>query len=181
MDEIKKGELSKQNFQLQTSHSNSFLPKISSESAQTMCPIPSLPWVNPAGSRLFIPSTENIRSTSSFFACKTTRASPDTAQTEDNLKDIKLSHSKCGKPKRKMLDLELPADEYIDLEEENQFEEEEVSKGPEMPCYPTKRTPEVSQRVIWNCLVTVVFSTQFAKEGSLVVMPVQGGLTIWRT
>ncbi|GFZ17053.1 hypothetical protein Acr_26g0003230 [Actinidia rufa] len=143
MDDIKRRELSKQNFQLQTSHSNSFLRKISSESAQTTCQIPSLPWLNRAGSKLSI--TENLRSTSSFFACKTTQASPETAQIEDNLKDRKLSHSKCEKPKRKMLDLELPPDEYIDLEEENQFEEENVSKVSEVPSYPTKRMPVVSQ------------------------------------
>lgn len=147
MDEIKRRELSKQNIQLQTSQSISFSPKVSSKSVQKSWQVSSSPWVNPAATRLSISSAENIQSISIFSLWESTQASPNIAQTEANLKDCKLSHSKSEKPKRKMLDLELPADEYIDSEEEeDRLGEEEVSKLPELPCYPPKRMPEVSRR-----------------------------------
>ncbi|KAL6995131.1 hypothetical protein U1Q18_005267 [Sarracenia purpurea var. burkii] len=126
MDEIRR-ELSVQTLQLQTSQPNSFLSKISLESAKRTWEIAGLPLVNPAANRPSISSAENFQSISSI--------------SEDNLVHFKMLHSKCEKRKEKMLDLELPADEYIDSEEE-----EKVSKVTEMPCHPRKRTPDVSQR-----------------------------------
>ncbi|KAF7134923.1 hypothetical protein RHSIM_Rhsim08G0149900 [Rhododendron simsii] len=122
MDEIKRRMLSDRNLQ---SDSTAFLPKISSEAVHGTSQNPSLPWVNPTASRLPASSAENFWSTSSFS---------------------ELLRSKCEKPKKKMFDLELPAEEYIDSEEEDQFQEDKVSEVSEMPCFPTKRIQEVSQK-----------------------------------
>lgn len=122
MDDVKRRILSPQNIQCQ---STSFLPKISSEAAHGTRQIPSLPWVNPTASRLSVSSAENFQSTSSFS---------------------ELSGSKSEKPKKKMFDLELPAEEYIDSEEEDEFGNKKVSELSEVPPYPTKRIQEVSQK-----------------------------------
>ncbi|XP_028084464.1 uncharacterized protein LOC114285612 isoform X1 [Camellia sinensis] len=146
MDEIKRRELSTHNNRLQTSHSSSFLFKISSEAAQRTWQTASLPWVNPAANRLPVLSSENFLSTSSFPVRRNVQAGPNTAQTEHSLKDCKLLQSNCEKPRKKMLDLELPAEEYIDSEEENEFGEGKVSEVPAVPFYPPKRMIEVSEK-----------------------------------
>ncbi|KAG5536528.1 hypothetical protein RHGRI_024081 [Rhododendron griersonianum] len=122
MDEIKRRMLSDRNLH---SDSIAFVPKISSEAVHGTSQNPSLPWVNPTASRLPVSSAENFWSTSSFS---------------------ELLRSKCEKPKKKMFDLELPAEEYIDSEEEDQFREYKVSEVSEMPCFPAMRIQEVSQK-----------------------------------
>ncbi|XP_052179942.1 uncharacterized protein LOC127793185 isoform X2 [Diospyros lotus] len=136
MDEIRRAEIAKQNLQLQRSQSNSL-------SDQRQWQTPGLPWVNLAASRPSFSTAENFQSTSSFIERKSTRAELDTVLAEANLEERKLWHSKS---KKKMLDLELPADEYIDSEEEDLYGNEKASKGPELPCYSSKKLPEDSRK-----------------------------------
>ncbi|XP_052175838.1 uncharacterized protein LOC127790381 isoform X2 [Diospyros lotus] len=142
MDEFKMRELSKQKLQLQAPHSNSFLPEISSKSAQCTWQTPGLPWVRLAACKLSTSSSENFQSVSSKWS--SSQAGPCTAQDEDGLKeDLKLSGPKLEKPRRKMLDLELPPDEYINSEEEDHPGDGKLSKVPELPYYPPERMPGI--------------------------------------
>ncbi|KAA8540999.1 hypothetical protein F0562_024863 [Nyssa sinensis] len=141
MDEIRRRELYKNQRQLQTSQSNPFLSQNSSEYPKSAWHVPSLPWVNPAGSRPSILGSENCQAALTFNELKSMQTGFYPAQTEDGSKDG------CRKSKKRMLDLELPADEYIDSEGEG-FGEEKVS---EVPCCPPTRMSEALPKSDFPC------------------------------
>uniref|UniRef100_A0A5B7AV04 Uncharacterized protein n=1 Tax=Davidia involucrata TaxID=16924 RepID=A0A5B7AV04_DAVIN len=133
MDEISRREL------LQTSQTNPFLTQNSSEYPKSAWQVPSLPWVNPAGSRPSVLSSGNFQAPIRFSEWKSMQTGSNPAQTEDGSKDGRLLEANSRKSKKRILDLELPADECIDSEGEG-FLEEKVS---EVPCYAPKRMSEV--------------------------------------
>ncbi|KAI5416633.1 uncharacterized protein LOC127073752 [Lathyrus oleraceus] len=113
MDEIKRSELHKQNVRLEASWSSSAL---SSKNAENKLCTPNLPWSASQSSVLF---AESIRLPLVFAQEKNRHIFPAHASTvtEESLKDYKLPESKCKKIGKKLLDLQLPADEYIDSDE----------------------------------------------------------------
>ncbi|CAI8583453.1 unnamed protein product [Vicia faba] len=113
MDEIKRSELHKQNVRLEASWSSSAL---SSKKAEKIFCSPNLPWSTSQSPVLF---AESIQLAPVFAQEKNRQIFPARASTvtEESLKDYKLPESKCKKVGKKLLDLQLPADEYIDSDE----------------------------------------------------------------
>ncbi|KAF8408161.1 hypothetical protein HHK36_007303 [Tetracentron sinense] len=144
MDEIKSKELHKHPLPVEKSQSSSFSSQMPSEDAQKTWHIPSLPLTNSVCSRLSISGADNIQSPLSFIKGKSIQAGPVPSQNGGSLKDCELLESKGKKLWRKMFDLQLPADEYIDGEERKQFEEEKVSGVSEVASYPPKINCEVA-------------------------------------
>lgn len=144
MDEIKRRELSKRHFQLQTSLSHPFLSQIPSESTQKMTShnAPSFPWVNSAYSRLSVINTENFQVPLSFVG-KSMQASSDYSLTKSGVKDSEFLVPKSKKFGKRMFDLELPAEQYIDSEEGEGIDDEKGSEVLEVPCYPLRKNSEI--------------------------------------
>ncbi|KAF2316079.1 hypothetical protein GH714_040874 [Hevea brasiliensis] len=69
-----------------------------------------------------------------------------TFQNEGSRKETALLESKCKKVGKRTLDLELPADEYIDSEQEESLAGETAS--PEVSCYPMKNIAEDVQKSV---------------------------------
>ncbi|XP_010258199.1 PREDICTED: uncharacterized protein LOC104598027 [Nelumbo nucifera] len=127
MDELKMKTLHKYILPAETTQSCLFSSQMSSEDSQKMWHISSLPLVNSACSRASVSGTDKMQPPFSF--CKDNNMQVDLAPTQngDSSKDCKLLESKSKKFPRKVFDLQLPADEYIDSEGET-LEEEKVSE-----------------------------------------------------
>ncbi|XP_059640079.1 uncharacterized protein LOC132282421 [Cornus florida] len=139
MDQLAGREISEHQLHLQTFQSNPLMSQNSFEYPDKTWQIPSMPWINPAGSRPSVSNAENLKASSNLL----NRAGLGPAQTEKSLKDCNLLEYKCKNTKRRILDLELPADEYINSEEREGFREEKVSVFPEGSFNPPKGMLEV--------------------------------------
>ncbi|KAK9278754.1 hypothetical protein L1049_028331 [Liquidambar formosana] len=122
----------------------SFIEEKSMQTGHDLDPsadVPSLPWVNPACDRPSVSSAENIQLPLSFTeGRKSMQAGHDFDQTEGNYKYSELLESKCQKFQKRKLDLQLPANEYVDSEEGEWFEEERDS---DVPSYSLRKISKV--------------------------------------
>ncbi|XP_061346640.1 uncharacterized protein LOC133292261 [Gastrolobium bilobum] len=109
MDEIKRNESYNHNLRLEASRSSS---------AQQICCSPNFPW-SIAQSSVLIAESVQLPLASAEEKRRQICPAPAHASTvtEESLKDSKLLESKYRKVGKKILDLQLPADEYIDSEE----------------------------------------------------------------
>ncbi|KAK7304663.1 hypothetical protein VNO77_42548 [Canavalia gladiata] len=120
MDEIKRNELHEHNLRLETSWSSSSLyysqnlPQLTTQSSVLIAKSFQLP----------LASVE----------AKSRQLCPAPAAIKESLRDPELSESTYRKVGKKILDLQLPADEYVDSESES-FENERVIKEPPLSTY----------------------------------------------
>ncbi|KAL2639595.1 hypothetical protein GLYMA_06G198000v4 [Glycine max] len=137
MDEIKRIELHKRSLRLETSLSSSSLyysqnmPWLTSQSSVLNAELIQLPLAS---------MQEKSRE-----LCPTPLAVPAPTAIKESLEDTKLSGLTCRKVGKKILDLQLPADEYIDSEGES-CENERVIKQPPLSTY----TSNGISKVVYN-------------------------------
>ncbi|KAL5544558.1 hypothetical protein UlMin_008342 [Ulmus minor] len=133
MDEMRRNEIDKHYLRFEASQSNTGLFRTSFQ-------VPRFPSTNLADSQMSAVGSENIQIPSH----KNIQACPFPAKSDSCSRDFQLSESKCKKFGKKVLDLQLPADEYIDDEDEVLLDDDEkVSKVPEVSSYHVNRSPEV--------------------------------------
>ncbi|KAK3222919.1 hypothetical protein Dsin_009944 [Dipteronia sinensis] len=134
MEEVKRKELRKNLIAAETSLSSSPLnSQITSEDARKWH-IPSLPLPNSVCAKPSISGAEDIHSPLSSMKGSSRQAGPLPFQNGDGSKDVELLESRPTKVRRKMIDLQLPADEYIDTEDGEQFRDETISGMPNYLC-----------------------------------------------
>ncbi|OVA11933.1 Protein of unknown function DUF863 [Macleaya cordata] len=138
MDEVKRKERGKYLLPVEASQSSPFSSHMQSEDAQKTWHIPSLPSADSAGSRASASGTDNMQPILEFIKVSGMQASPVPMQNGGSLKDSELLESK-SKPPRRMFDLQLPADEYIDSEEGEPIQKGKVSEVSAVASYPLKR------------------------------------------
>ncbi|XP_039044686.1 uncharacterized protein LOC120184236 isoform X2 [Hibiscus syriacus] len=127
MDEIKKKQLPKNLVRIGTSFSSSLLAsQVTTEDAHKWH-IPSFPVANFNCVRPSISGVEHSHSPLSFIKGSSIQSSSFLSQNGDNSNDVELLECRPTKMRRKMFNLELPADEYIDTEETAQFEDDTAS------------------------------------------------------
>lgn len=143
MGEMKSKELYGHNLTLEISQSNSVFSHLSTEYAQKTWHAPSLPLENPACGGESISDARHIQYPSSSVQGKNLESSPYAAQVDCCLKDFELLESKCKKVGKRILDLQLPADVYIDSEDEESYENKNVHEVPDVSNYPSKRITQV--------------------------------------
>lgn len=129
MDEVKRNEVYKHNLRLEAPRSSSAL---SSENTQKMFCLPSLPWPTAQSSVLIADSVELLKGKSRQI-CSAPAPAYASAETDESLKDYNLPESKYRKVGKKLLDLRLPADEYISTEEDE--ENGRVTEVPQVSAY----------------------------------------------
>ncbi|XP_065877929.1 uncharacterized protein [Euphorbia lathyris] len=119
MVEVKRSEFGGQHLQLENSTSNQILSETSFEYKKKTCIVSAVPWLNPTHGQSFVPSAEN-----NYVQGNMVLAGSSSVQTEGHRKESELVESNCIKVGKKILDLELPAYEYIDSEPEESLAEE---------------------------------------------------------
>ncbi|KAJ8536290.1 hypothetical protein K7X08_034691 [Anisodus acutangulus] len=122
MDEVKRRKLMADHLHLQELESKSFVSQLRSEVSQkTHNPLVlDLTSIEPSTLR-----RETFQGSSNSIACQGT----DLLTEQNVTKEWTLSSSKSSVSRKRMLDLELPAEEYIDIEDEEQFVEERPVQG----------------------------------------------------
>ena len=127
MDEIKKKELPKNRFPIEPSLSSSPLAsQITTEDAHKWH-IPSFPVANSVCARPSISGVEHSHSPLSSVKGSSNQAGPFLSQNGGNSKDVEVLECRPTKVRRRMFDLQLPADEYLDTEESEQFRHDTAS------------------------------------------------------
>ncbi|KAF8378756.1 hypothetical protein HHK36_030105 [Tetracentron sinense] len=137
MDEIKRKELFKHQMPVKTAQSSPFATQMPSEDAWKMWHVPSLPFLNSTCTRPSISGTDNMQSPLSFIKGNSMQTGPGPSQNGVSSKKCKLESSSKNF-QRRMFDLQLPADEYLDSDEEEHFKEERVSDVSMMASCPKK-------------------------------------------
>ena len=128
MDEIKRKELHKQRVPVETSLSSSPLSsQIPSEEARKWH-IPGFPLINSVCASPSVSGTENGHHPLSFMKGNGSPAGLAQFQNGGCSKDCEVLESRPTKLRRKMFNLQLPADEYIDTEDGERFGN---NKGPD--------------------------------------------------
>ncbi|XP_010258910.1 PREDICTED: uncharacterized protein LOC104598504 [Nelumbo nucifera] len=145
MDELRMKELHKYTLPVETTQSSLFSSQLSSEDAQKTRHIPSLPLVNSACSKPSVCDSEKTQPPFSFRKENGIHTCPAPTQKGSSSKD-KLSESSSKKFPRKMFDLQLPADEYIDSEEGEPLEEEKASEISVVTNYPLRNSGAAHDR-----------------------------------
>ncbi|KDP41264.1 hypothetical protein JCGZ_15671 [Jatropha curcas] len=126
MDEVKRKELYKNRMPIETSLSSSPLAsQITSEDARKWH-IPSFPLANSVCAGPSTSGIEDMHSPLSSMKGSSLQASPLLSQNGGTSKDVEMLDSRPTKVRRKMIDLQLPADEYIDTEEGEQLRDESI-------------------------------------------------------
>ncbi|OMO71910.1 hypothetical protein COLO4_27938 [Corchorus olitorius] len=127
MDEIRKKEIQKNRHPIEPSLSSSPLAsQITTEDAHKWH-IPSFPVANSICARPSISGVEDGHSPLSSVKGNSTQAGPFLSQNGGTSKDVEVLECRPTKVRRKMFDLQLPADEYIDTEEAEQFRDDTAS------------------------------------------------------
>ncbi|KAL9364974.1 hypothetical protein Peur_042847 [Populus x canadensis] len=143
MDEIKRKELPKNQLPVETSFSSSPLAsQITSEDARKWH-IPSFPLASSICARPSTSGIEDIHSPLSSLKGSSAQASPLPSQNGGASKDVEILESRPSKVRRKMFDLQLPADEYLDTEEGEQLRDENVSG---ISSYVSNRNPKIASQ-----------------------------------
>ncbi|KAE8657413.1 protein O-linked-mannose beta-1,4-N-acetylglucosaminyltransferase 2-like [Hibiscus syriacus] len=126
MDEFKKKDLQNNRIPIEPSLSSSLLAsQITTEEANKWH-IPSFPVANSLNGLPSVSAVEDTYSRLSSVKGSSNRADPLT-RNGGNIKDAEVLDCRPTKVRRKMFDLELPADEYIDTEEAEQFRDDTAS------------------------------------------------------
>ncbi|XP_065860528.1 uncharacterized protein [Euphorbia lathyris] len=126
MDEAKRKELNKNRMPVETSLSSSPLAsQITSEDARKWH-IPGFPLGNSVCAGPSTSGIEDMHSPLSSMKGSSIQASPLLPQSVGTSKDVEVLESRPTKVRRKMFDLHLPADEYIDTEVGEQQLDENV-------------------------------------------------------
>ncbi|KAM5567311.1 hypothetical protein ABKV19_015422 [Rosa sericea] len=136
MDEIKRKELHRNHMPMETSLSSSPLAsQITSEHARKW-PDSSFPLVNSVYAGPSSSGVEGIHSQSSAIKGNGPKNGLYQCQNGISSKDVEVLDSRPTKVRKKMFDLQLPADVYIDSEEGEECSDEKVSCMPS--CQSTK-------------------------------------------
>ncbi|XP_004235976.1 uncharacterized protein [Solanum lycopersicum] len=127
MEEIRRRKLVEDHLHLQALESKSFVSQLRSEisqksNCQMVLDLTSIE-----------PSTlcgETFQGSSNSIAGQRVPSSSDLLAEQNVTKERKISSSKSGASRKRMLDLELPAEEYMDIEDGEQFVRESFVQGP---------------------------------------------------
>ncbi|KDP31303.1 hypothetical protein JCGZ_11679 [Jatropha curcas] len=142
MDEVKRIRFHGHQLQVDTAQSNQIFCGPSFEYFQKKT-VSAIPWLNPTSTQFSVVGAEN-HSHLKYVEGKLKEVGCITVQTEGYGKESELLESKCKKFGNKILDLELPADEYIDSEQEESLAGETVP--PDVPGYHMKSIADDVQK-----------------------------------
>ncbi|XP_061369674.1 uncharacterized protein LOC133312490 [Gastrolobium bilobum] len=129
MNEFKRKELHRNQIPVEASFSTAPLSsQITAEDGQKWH-ISGFPVGNSTCAKTSVSGTEGIHSPVGSIKGISMQAGPISSPNGGSSKDVEVLESRPSKVRRKMFDLQLPADEYIDTEESEKLSDEKIS-GP---------------------------------------------------
>ncbi|KAF7828004.1 uncharacterized protein G2W53_019168 [Senna tora] len=127
MDEVKRKEFHRNQMPVESSFSTGhFASQITSEDGQKWH-IPGFPMPTSVGARPSISGIEGIHSPLGSAKGNSKQAGLFPSPNGSSSKDVEVLECRPSKVRRKMFDLHLPADAYIDTEESEKFSDEKIS------------------------------------------------------
>lgn len=127
MDEVKRKELLRNKIPVESSFSTGPLAsQITTEDGQKWH-ISDYPMATSVGARPSISGVEGIHSPLGSIKGKSRQAGLFPSPNGSSSKDVEVQECRPSKARRKIFDLHLPADEYIDTEESEKFSDEKIS------------------------------------------------------
>ncbi|KAL7240637.1 hypothetical protein ACSBR2_006316 [Camellia fascicularis] len=142
MDEIKTKELHKHLIPMETSSSsNLFVSQMPSEEAWKWLHKPNFRLVNSVSAMPSASGTEIVSSPLSCTKGNNTQHNRIPSQNGCNSKDCEILESRPSKVRKKLFDLQRPADEYLDTEDEEQSADNKIS---DISSYPPSRNHKIA-------------------------------------
>ncbi|CAN4086290.1 unnamed protein product [Withania somnifera] len=127
MDEIRRRKLVKDHLHLQALESKSFVSQLRSEISQKSCCPLVLDLTSTDPSTLY---GEAFQGSSNSLTGQNVPPNADLLTEQNVTKERKISSSKSSPSRKRILDLELPAEEYLDIEDGEQFMRGSCVQGP---------------------------------------------------
>ncbi|XP_026659375.2 uncharacterized protein LOC103704441 isoform X1 [Phoenix dactylifera] len=140
MDEHQKDGLYRNSVPSVTSQSNSFSSQMPCEGTKKIWQMSHLPVANTSYDRAPFASTDGIRSSLSFLKESNLQSGPISIKNGVSIKDGELLDSKLQKFPRRMLNLQLPADVYIDGEDSERSGKKSFADSSSRVTVPPGRT-----------------------------------------
>ena len=137
MDELKRGPCRR--LEADTSQSNSFSSHIPSEGASRMFQMARLPEATTSNNREPLTVTDDKKPALNFLNESSVQSGPVSTGKEIAVKDCDIIDSNPKGLPRRMFDLQLPADVYIDCEEEERSAKEAVAESSLVTTVPQDR------------------------------------------
>nr|XP_016451978.1 PREDICTED: uncharacterized protein LOC107776579 [Nicotiana tabacum] len=126
MDEIRRRKLVEDHLHLQASESQSFMSQLRSEISQkTEWPLVDLTSIEPSALH-----REVFQASSNSITGQIVQPGADLLTKQNLRKDWKISSSISSASRKRTFDLELPAEEYVDIEDREHCVEESPVQGP---------------------------------------------------
>ncbi|XP_027124452.1 uncharacterized protein [Coffea arabica] len=141
MDEIKMMELSKDHLRMQT-----FVSGMLCDTSKKALQLPGWLLSNPRDDKPSVHGVENFQRPSNFVSKKSIHAGSDVYLEENHLKELEVSS--CGRNKygKRMLNLELPPEEYMDSDGGEELEKEKSSEVSPVQLDPSVRFVDSSPK-----------------------------------
>lgn len=139
MEELNRGQ--SRHLQPDSSRSNSFSSQIPSEGANTMFQMAHLPEVTTSTNRVPLTVANDEKPILKFLQNCNTQSGPVATGKEIALKDGDMHDSNQTGLSKRMFDLQLPADVYVDSEEVTRLEKETIAESSSVTMVPLDKTP----------------------------------------
>lgn len=164
MEEVKRTELCKYHLQLETSQSNPLLSQSSFNNVLNTWQSSTLPWANPSCGQSHVSESKSSLLPLNFADGKKRQAGSYPSQRSAFKADSEFLVSEGKKYGKKILDLELPAYEYADSDEEKILEKEKVSDVSQILSYPLKRKFEIVHKRDKEPSSSIFFNSEFQQN-----------------
>ncbi|XP_022885170.1 uncharacterized protein LOC111401592 [Olea europaea var. sylvestris] len=132
MGEIRDREFSTQQVLLQTSESYPYLCQVQSDTTHGVSHTPSWLFGNSSDSKLYSLTEDSFREPPHFVAEKSVKGGAGPSLTKNCSTELEILSSQSRRYRKKIFDLELPADMYDDDKEREQFEEGNINEAPDI-------------------------------------------------
>lgn len=127
MEEMKRKEFQRNKIPVESSFSTGpLVSQITTEDGQKWH-VPDFPMVTSVGARPSVSGAEGFHSPLSSVKGNSKQAGLFPSPNGSSSKDVEVLECRPSKVRRKMFDLHLPADEYIDSDESEKFSDEKIS------------------------------------------------------
>uniref|UniRef100_A0A5B6Z0T8 Uncharacterized protein n=1 Tax=Davidia involucrata TaxID=16924 RepID=A0A5B6Z0T8_DAVIN len=169
MDDIKRKELHKHPIPIDTSSSSTLLASQMPLEDARKWHIPSFPLANSVSARSSISGAEINNSPLSCTIGNGTQVGPSPPQNGCSSKDCEVLEYRPSKVRKKLFDLQLPADEYIDTEEGEQSQDNKMSGiSSYLPNRNHKIAPESGVKLFLGGGVKIDYQGDASRSGSCV-------------
>lgn len=130
MDELKKEGEFEVPVEVETSECFTYSSQMPSEATRNIWEIPNLTAIDTSYNRVAVACTDDMKPSLNLLKENTVQCSEISTKKKNSLENCELLDSRLNKLPKRMFDLQLPADVYIDIEDSERICKENISKTP---------------------------------------------------